>query len=168
MAVYLRPCNGCPLRNGCEQRDDFRKRVAGLGLRSATFDCERLKLALAPGTRITVNHPITVETSGYFGEPCHDVVRVELPATILGSGRDEFHCVIDRDALLAAIDEHEADAERADTYRFRKTMSHRRIVRFLDEPRRSFCECGRPRLLDGTCDKRPDEQCSAKVFERVA
>lgn len=168
MSVYLKPCTGCPLRNGCEQRDDFRKRVAGLGLRSATFNCDRLRKAITPGTRILVNHPISVETSGYCGEPYTDVVRVEVPATIVTSDRDEFSCVIDRDALLAAIDEHEADADKVDIYRFRKTMKARRIVKFLDEPRRAICPCGNPRLAGGACDRRPDRECYERQFDTPA
>jgi len=165
MAVYLRPCTGCPLRVGCKQRDEFRQRVAGLGLRSATFNCALLKSALAPGTRIVVRHPIGVETSGYSGEPYYDIVRVELPATIIGSGRDDFSCVIDRDALVAAIEEHEADADKLDIYRFRKTMKHTRIVRFLDEPRRALSPCGRPKRPDGKCDLRADESCCGAQFQ---
>lgn len=159
MSVYLKPCTGCPLRAGCEQRDEFRRRVAGLGLRSATFNCERLKRALTPGTRVSIAQPITVETSGYSGEPCIDVVREVVPATIINGGRDDFSCVVDRDALLAAIQKHEGDEEKIDTYRFRKTMQARRIVNFLDEPRRLLCGCGHVRLLDGSCDKRQTEDC---------
>lgn len=161
MSVYLKPCTGCPIREGCEQRDEFRRRVAGLGLRSATFNCDRLKKAIAPGTRILVSHPITVEGSGdgYYG-PTTEIVREDLPATITSSGVDEFSCVIDRDALVAAIEEQEGEGlDKVDTYRFRKTMKARRIVKFLDEPRRITCDGGRWLLPSGSCDKRPDEDC---------
>jgi hypothetical protein len=164
MSVHLKPCTGCPLRNGCEQRDEFRRRVAGLGLRSATFNCDRLKTAMAPGTRIIVSHPVKVEMGGsYYEGPQFDVIRKDLPATITGSGRDEFSCVIDRDALLAAIAAEEGeDADKVDTYRFRKTMKARRIVRFLDEPPRPLCiTCGNVRLPDGRCDTRGDVKCDS-------
>jgi len=165
MAVYLRPCTGCPLRSGCEQRDEFRKRVSGLGLRSATFNCSRLKAALEPGTRIVVRHPIKVAGGGdHYYSPEYDIVRVELPATITSSDRDDFSCVIDRDALVAAVEENEADPEKIDVYRFRKTMKHSRIVRFLDEPRRALSACGRPKLPGGQCDLREAEDCCNAQF----
>jgi hypothetical protein len=161
MSVYLKPCTGCPIREGCEQRDEFRRRVKGLGLRSATFNCERLKKALQPGTRVVISHPITVASGGdhYYG-PEFEIVREDLPATIVSADSDEFSCVIDRDALVKAIEGQEGEgADKVDTYRFRKTMKARRIVRFLNEPRRSLCDCGKVRLTDGTCDKRPTEDC---------
>lgn len=161
MSVYLKPCTGCPLREGCKQRDEFRRRVKGLGLRSATFNCDHLKKAITPGTRILVSHPIRVEISGSeWTGPEYDIVRKDLPATITGSDRDEFSCVIDRDALLAAVAAEEGeDTDKVDTYRFRKTMKARRIVKFLHEPRRKLCACGKVRLPDGSCDKRPTEDC---------
>lgn len=161
MSVYLKPCTGCPLRDGCEQRDEFRRRVKGLGLRSATFRCSILQAAIAPGTRILVSHPITVETGGdHYYSPQFEVIREDLPATITSSDCDEFSCVIDRDALVAAIELHEGEGlDKVDTYRFRKTMKARRIVKFLHEPRRNLCACGKVRLPDGSCDKRPTEGC---------
>lgn len=161
MSVYLKPCTGCPLRDGCEQRDDFRKRVRGLGLRSATFNCDRLKAAIAPGTRIVISHPITVEMGGgYYSGPQYDILREDLPATIVSSGVDDFSCVIDRSALAEAIELNEAEgADKIDTYRFRKTMPARRIVRFLDEPKRRICGCGKVVLPGGGCDKKSEEDC---------
>lgn len=168
MAVYLKPCTGCPLRVGCDQRDEFRRRVKGLGLRSATFRCSILQTAIAPGTRILVSHPITVETGGDYGHgPQFDVIREDLPATITSSDCDEFSCVIDRDALVAAIALHEGEGlDKVDTYRFRKTMKARRIVRFLDEPKRVQCDGFRWRLPSGDCDKRPDEDCSCALVKQ--
>lgn len=162
MGVYLKPCTGCPLRDGCKLRDEFRRRVNGLGLRSATFRCDVLAKALSPGTRIIVSHPITVETGGdYHSGPQYDVVREDLPATITSSDCDEFSCIIDREALVAAIEAQEGEGlDKVDTYRFRKTMKARRIVRFLDEPKRCQCDGHRWLLPSGGCDKRPDEDCS--------
>lgn len=161
MAVYLKPCTGCPLRHGCEQREDFRRRVRGLGLRSATFNCEKLAGALQLGTRVVIRHPIAVEyDTGYgsFGE--YKIVHVEVPATITGNGRAEFSCVVDRDALLASTRERDGDDSKIDIYRFRKTMPARRIVRFLNEPRRRLCtQCGNAKLPNGTCDGRREQAC---------
>ncbi len=161
MAVYLKPCTGCPLREGCEQRNAFRKLVSGLGLRSATFNCDRLKSAIAPGTRILVSHPIRVETGrSYYEGPQYEIIREDLPATIIHSGRDDFSCVIDRDALRTAIEDNGGEeAEPIDTYRFRRTMNARRIVGFLDEPKRRICGCGNAVLPNGDCDKRPNAEC---------
>jgi hypothetical protein len=160
MSVYLKPCTGCPLRQGCVQRDEFRRRVAGLGLRSATFNCDRLKNAIVPGTRVAVSHPISVEVGGGYEGPEYRIIREDLPATITGSGRDYFSCVVDRDALATAIAKHGGvDEDKIDTYRFRKTMSARRIVRFLDEPRRPLCGCGNVRLPGGRCDSRGGVEC---------
>jgi len=169
MAVYIKPCTGCPLRAGCEQRDEYRRRVAGLGLRSATFNCDRLKEAIAPGTRVVISHPITVESGGDYYGPQFDIIREDLPATITGSGVDEFSCVIDRDALVAAIELQEGEGlDKVDTYRFRKTMKARRIVRFLDEPKRRTCDGGRWVLPNGCCDKRPDEDCFCEHTKKRA
>jgi len=161
MSVYLKPCTGCPLREGCEQRNEFRRRVSGLGLRSATFNCDRLKDAIAPGTRVLVSHPIAVDAGGtWYNGPEIRIIRADLPATITNSDRDKFSCVIDRDSLLEAIEDHGGDgAENADTYRFRKTMGARRIIRFLDEPRRRICGCGNAVLPSGDCDRKPDVDC---------
>lgn len=168
MGVYLKPCTGCPLRAGCDQVETFRKRVSGLGLRSATFNCERLEKAIAPGTRVLVPHPIKVDTGGGYGATEYDFLRIDLPATILSADRDKFSCVIDRDALLAAIEDHGGeDAETVDTYRFRKTMPARRIARFLDEPKRKICFCGKSVLPDGQCDKRPNEGCMKAELSEV-
>jgi len=162
VSVYLKPCTGCPLRNGCEQRDEFRKRVSGLGLRSATFNCERLAKAIQAGTRILVSHPIRVETGGSYEGPEYRIIRADFSATITNSDRDKFSCVIDRDALVEAIDDQGGeDSEKVDTYRFRKKMLARRVVRFLDEPKRHICGCGNPVLPSGECDKRSNEDCWA-------
>lgn len=87
-------------------------------------------------------------------------IRKDLPATITSSDREEFSCVIDRDALLAAIEHEEGeDAAKVDTFRFRKTMKARRIVRFIDEPKRRICGCGNVALPGGGCDKKSDKDC---------
>lgn len=170
MSVYLRPCTGCPLREGCKQRDEFRRRVAGLGLRSATFNCDHLKKAIEPGTRILISHPIKVETEGsYYDGPQFDFIREDLPATIISSDGERFSCVIDRDALAQAIERHEGeDIDKVDTYRFRKTMLARRIVRFLDEPKRRVCDGGRLLLPEGGCETRHHEDCNCAPTKAVA
>jgi hypothetical protein len=163
MSVRINPCFGCPLRVGCEQRAEFSKKVAGLGLRSATFNCARLSTAIAPGTRIVIASP--VRSIGDYDS--YDITRVETPATITSSRGNEFACVVDREPLLEAMREHGDEETDVDRVRFRKTMRHSRIVRFLDEPRRGFCEHGSLRTPDGKCEVR-DNECSCQQFKVAA
>lgn len=169
MAVYIRPCVGCPLREGCDLRADFRRKVHGLGLRSATFNCSILEAELRPGRRIIVLQPIAVYVGcdAYEGEQ-RDIVRVEVPATILSAKADVFSCVVDREALLKETEalNHAEEIDKIDTFRFRKAMRVARIVRFLDEPDANLCKAGRPTWphLNG-CDRRPEEVCYCSLNE---
>lgn len=160
MAVYLKPCNGCPLRAGCEQRDEFRRRVAGLGLRTATFNCAKLDERLAPGTRIVIKHPVKGETSEPYE---YDISYYEVPATITSSKDGEFACVIDLEPLKEVIDVYAVEGDQdPNKTRFRKYMKHRRIVRFLDEPKRRICENGN--VTEGeTCARPEGHDCHCKI-----
>lgn len=91
MSVYLKPCTGCPLRDGCEQRDDFRKRVRGLGLRSATFNCDRLKAAIAPGIGVLLREL-------YYGAYPHLRPQSAVSAGIVETCNIE--CVLRRVTIL--------------------------------------------------------------------
>lgn len=163
MSVRINPCFGCPIRTDCETRAVYKARVSGLGLRSATFRCDRLAERLRPGTRIVVRHPIK-DTDDYE----YGVSHVELPATITTSDGQKFACVIDREALAAALGyDGEYEDDMVDRVRFRKTMRHSRIVRFLDEPRRLLAECGNPITPDGKHDSR-NGPCGCKQFGEVA
>lgn len=157
MAVRINPCFGCPLRSGCDQREDFAKRVRGLGLRSATFNCAKLTGALSVGTRIEIAAPI--RDYGTSMDPGYEfaITRVVLPATIHSTDGSRFACVIDREAMQAAMDRHSDGETSVDAVRFRRTMRHSRIVRFLDEPRRKLCEFGNVITPDGKCDSRNSE-----------
>lgn len=154
MAVRINPCFGCPLRHGCERRAEFASRVRGLGLRSATFDCDRLAEALQPGTRIEIAAPI--RSYAKFGDD-YTITRAHVPATITTNRRTEFACVVDREPLKAAMHTCGDEETDVDRVRFRRTMRHSRIVRFLDEPKRTLCEFGNPCAPDGKCDSRGDE-----------
>lgn len=165
MSVRINPCFGCPLKEGCEQRGTFRKKVSGLGLRSATFNCKRLAAALEPGTRVLITHPIRD-----YGI-CQDYVEyvithVEVPATISSSRGHEFSCIIDRGAIAEAAEDYGDSEMDVDRVRFRKTMRHSKIVKFLDEPKRTFCEQGCLLTPDGSCEIR-DGECYCKQFEGV-
>ena len=151
MSVRIKPCYSCPLSSGCELKAEFRKRVAGLGLRSATFNCPRLAERLAPGTRIVVTMP-NIEPAEYGdAEVCCG--RREVPATIVTSNGCDFSCVVDQEAVATMVEDGEV-AESADPnkIRFRKTMKHSRILQFLDEPKRVLCMFGNPKLPNGKCD----------------
>lgn len=149
MAVRINPCFGCPLRFDCALRADFARRVHGLGLRSATFNCERLSKALAPGTRIVITAP-TFGFAEYEGEIMTG--RREVKATITSSFGNRFACVVDQSEIDAMAEDGEtAESANLDRIRFRKTMRHSRIVRFLDEPAWRVCEYGNAKSPDGTC-----------------
>jgi len=166
MSVRINPCFGCPLRVGCEQRADFAKRVRGLGLRSATFNCERLAAALTMGTRIEIAAP--VRDYRYGGSEDHgfeySITRFNVPATITTQNPTTFACTIDREPLKTAMEKCGDGETDVDRVRFRKTMRHSRIVRFLDEPKRTFCEFGNVRKPEGGCDARNGE-CGCQQFK---
>ncbi len=152
MAVRINPCFGCPLRKGCEQKQEFSKRVAGLGLRSATFDCSRLSEALSFGSRIVVKMP-TFGPDEYEGTVFNG--HREVNATIHSSDGNRFACVVDK-ADIDLMVEDEVLAESADPakIRHRKTMRHTRIVRFLDEPKWTKCESHGLVSPSGDCAER--------------
>lgn len=156
MAVRINPCFGCPIKAGCSLRDDFRKRVSGLGLRSATFRCSRIEDALAPGTRISIEHPFRAAGDNFYGD--YNIVRHEVPATISSSSGHMFSCIVDRDVLVDLLENYEGSETDPDKVRFRKTMRHSRIVKFLDEPKRRLCDNGNPILPSGDCDQRSSDK----------
>lgn len=160
MSVRINPCYGCPVKDGCEQRAVYRKRVSGLGLRSATFRCERLKERIKPGTRIVVTMP-TLRWSEY-GDTNIFCGRREVKATIHSSDGMHFACVIDKSEIDDMADRGEvsesADPERI---RYRKTMRHSRIVRFLDEEPWRVCEFGAVVSPSGSCG---NSHCSCQEY----
>lgn len=158
MSVRINPCHGCPIRKGCDLKTDFSRKVAGLGLRSATFNCARLAERLAPGTRIVVTMPVFGPTE--YGDAEVVCSRHEVPATIVTSKGNAFACIVDLEAVKV-MEEDGYLSETADPnkIRFRKTMKHTRIVRFLNEDKREMCMFGNPMLPSGKCDTR-DNACS--------
>lgn len=157
MGVRINPCHGCPLREGCEQRTEFRRRVSGLGLRSATFRCGRLDEALRPGRRIMISTPYMEDRSSYW-EPDYRVRHKAVPATITGAHDGTFTCTIDPGHVVGKIDcDGAADEESVEKYRFRRRMRAQRIIRFLDEPDQPICRNGRVQR-DGKCDSPREER----------
>ena len=146
MAVRISPCYRCPLGEGCEQRAEFRRRVAGLGLRSAAFPCDRLAAELRPGRRVIIMQPVLTEHPGSW-EPETHVVKREVAATVTSvSGHYRFACTVD----LGAVGETEFDDDADPKKRFRRMQAHYRIVRFLDEPDGKVCRFGNV-VKDGVC-----------------
>lgn len=162
MSVRINPCFGCPLRVGCDQRSEFAARVRSLGLRSATFNCARLAEKLTPGTRIEIAAPVRdyrdhgSVTPDDFGLE-YQITRFNVPATITTRNPTTFACIVDREPLKAAMEKCGDYETNFDRVRFRKIMRHSRIVRFLDEPKRAFCEFGNVKTPDGQCDARDGE-----------
>lgn len=156
MSVYIKPCHGCPIGKGCQKRAEFKAKVAGLGLRSATFDCPILKEKLAPGTRIVIAVPMF--DANEWGGEFHFCGRLEVKATINASKGAKFSCVVDTDQEEFLLD-NGAELRNPERIRFRKMQNHTRIVKWLDEPKRARCACGSIRLPDGKCDVPKGEQC---------
>lgn len=172
MSVRLNPCVGCPIvrgqpRDACSLRNEFRAKITGLGLRSATFNCPILAARLKPGVRITVSQPVKTESGSEYHE--YDIERHHLPATITSADGNNFSCVVDRDALIAVIDDEDKEQlATVDRYRFRKTMKHSRIVAFLDEPPREICSGGNVIDKSLVCDRRDGIECMCQTHERYA
>lgn len=165
MSVRINPCFGCPLSKGCEQKSDYKRRVSGLGLRSATFRCAKLSEVLSAGTRVEIAAPIRDYTrhEDDFGFQ-FEIIHAWVPATITASKGHEFACIIDREPLLMAM-RNRGDLETdVDKVRFRKYMRHARIVRFLDEPKAKLCAYGNPILADGRHDVR-EGQCDCSALD---
>ena len=164
MSVRLNPCFGCAIvrgqpRDACGLRNEFRAKIAGLGLRSATFNCPILAAKLKPGVQITVRQPVRADDD--------DIELHHLPATITSADGNNFSCVVDRDALVAVIgDDDKEQLATVDRYRFRKTMKHSRIVAFLDEPPREICSGGNVIDKSLVCDRRYGIECTCQTHER--
>ncbi len=156
--MRINPCHGCPVRDGCALRDEFRQRARGIGARSVTFHCPRLAEEFRPGRRVLVPTP-RLKDMGSCYEPDYRVEMVAVPATVTGYRNAEFSCVIDPGHVYGNLDEDGERGAADDKFRFRRAMRVQRVVRFLDEPDRARCKHGRVALPDGDCDKPPGEDC---------
>lgn len=100
----------------------------------------------------------------------HEVTigRREVKATIHSSHGNEFACVVDQSDIDKMV-EDEVVAENADPtkIRWRKTMRHSRIVRFLDEPSWTRRNCGNLISPDGACHTH-DGVCTCKHYGTIA
>lgn len=158
MSVRITPCYRCPLREGCELRDEFRARARTAQAAAIRFKCQKIAAAMKPGTRILIDQPVA-------GDDCDDergpqVYHAQMKATITASDGYRFACT---------VDEHELIDERK--YRFRKMRPAYRIIRFLDEAPNQLCRCGNV-VVDGNCETlaraEPVEKCEVIDFDAYA
>jgi hypothetical protein len=128
MAVYLKPCHGCPIGRDaeCTIRDEMRRRVSGLGLRSASFRCSRLAEEIRVGRRVRVSVVIAKQ---YHGPDGGSIVRGAVKATVTGSHDGEFCFRIDEGEIKV-----NAIVREPEKIHYRGWTPVRRIVGFLDEP----------------------------------
>lgn len=152
MGVRLNPCFGCPLQEGCDLRPEWRKRVSGLGLRSATFDCPRLAKQLRPGRRIEIAVPFEKWTDGHFDGPQLEIFKAPVSATITYVCRSHH--------FVCTVDPH---PDIADKYRFRRRLRHSRIKRFLEEPDARICPALSHVVREGRCDRPPNQLATVAV-----
>ncbi len=164
MGVYIKPCRGCPLREGCTDREELRRKACGIGAQSVRFACAKLASQVRPGRRITINTPVA-RWGSYYGEPEHAVSRESVSATIHTVRSDySFGAVVDREAMEAIaaqpnVVKEQWTSEEIEKRRFRRVQPHSRIVMFLDEPDRGRCEAGQIKRADGSCDMRGGCEC---------
>lgn len=161
MPVRLNPCFGCPLRSGCELRDEWRRKVSGLGLRSATFRCPKLSAEIRPGRRIEIEVPYVAEIWRHSEDEVRERMgRKSVRATItiaMDDGR--FCCTVDPGQIDEDIVPDGTDINRI---RFRKPLRPQRIRCLLAGPDWPVCKTG-ARVKDGdSCDRPPDEPCHCK------
>ncbi|MTW19416.1 hypothetical protein GJ689_24810 [Rhodoplanes serenus] len=162
MGVRINPCFRCPLRQGCDLVADFRRRASLASAVSITFRCAKLGAEVRRGRRIVIRTPVRSHVAGSPDDPEYRIAWREVSATICSAQPDyRFSCVVDlgqigEDGLAKGVD--------PDAVRYRKTQSHYRIVRFLDEPDAKFCDSG-ALLRDGKCDTKDRERMCKQLTE---
>ena len=138
MSARIFPCFRCPLRKGCDERNELlRLAAAATGAVSIRFRCEKLKMALRIGRRIEISTPAVTNVDRDDGSVT--ISHQPVPATItrLAAGY----------AFGSVIDPGYAE----DRFRFRRNQHHYRIIRFLDEPDAEVCQGGAV-VREGRCD----------------
>ena len=166
--THIAPCTRCPLKQGCELRDEFRARVRGLGASSVRFKCSRLAAEIRIGRRVIIRATILEECSYSDGDEYGSIIRhYEVAATVTTAYPDySFAATIDQGALESSMGGErdnwfeDVPTEQVNKRRFRRKQKHIRIVRFLNEPDRQFCSAYKILLLpDGSCDHHPNGEC---------
>ena len=81
----IRPCLRCPLRKGCDRREEIRRRVRelrDLAPREFIFRCAKLLAELRPGRRVVIIQPVAYENHA-VAEPYTGFLRKAVAATIV-------------------------------------------------------------------------------------
>ena len=142
MGTRINPCFGCPLREGCQQREVYRKKVRKLAARVVEFTCPILAKRIRKGARVVIRASRIV--SDWTGEPQLETLHV--PATITATRPGHaFACTVDPGQGVE------------DRYRFRRFQKHTRILELLEESR-AVCDVGNVQQPDIGCD-RGDGEC---------
>ena len=163
MGVRINPCHGCPAKTDCDLYEQFRAVACGIGARSVSFRCERIKAELRPGRRVVVPTPRMRVRQVYSGSFYCLIEMVAAPATVTASDdAGWFSCVIDPGNVYGRPEEVTGEpSPPSDKYRFRKKMRAARIIRFLDEPDAEICARGNVKQ-NGKCNTSSGEcQCEA-------
>jgi hypothetical protein len=102
----ISPCIQCSpsLKEGCELRESFKAKIAGLGLTSARFRCQRRLDAFRPGRRVlaTLTSAIQVDFGSY--DPDVRYSDAKAPGTIVGDS-------MKRGRVLVWIDDGEIERQ---------------------------------------------------------
>jgi hypothetical protein len=152
--MRINPCHGCPLGKDCDLRAGWRKRAAGSGFRSVSFECEKLSAEMRIGRNIEIETPIFLGCNGYYE---YRFGSRSVRATSIGTATGHwFTCVIEPNQLSA---DDVFPGTSHNKIRFRKKLRHTRIKRFLLGPDAEIGECGHIQR-DGKCDTPPGEGCS--------
>lgn len=159
MSTRIYPCFRCPLRIGCEQHAEFKRRAKDVGARSIAFDCSRLGGELRPGRRVVIRQPFQrpyqQHDGSYDGE--YSIEHREVSATVTSIARRGYR-------FAAVVDPGSGEFEN-EKFRFRRKQPHFRVVRFLDEPDAELCTQGNVRR-GGKCDAL--NECTCEQFREAA
>jgi hypothetical protein len=160
--MRLNPCHACPLRKGCENLDQLKKKASGTGARSISYDCAKLDKEMRIGRRILIETVILTPTDNpYYGGDVYDRSRRNVKATITArSGYYRFACIVDPGQIT---EEDVAEGVDTNKIRFRKTMRHTRIMGFMDEPDAEISMCGNVKR-DGKCERQDGRECDCYQF----
>lgn len=128
-AVRIRPCHGCPRKEGCHQFPGVKAMADGLGDTLTNIDvrCHLYEQEMRPLRRIKFRP--------FRGSVEHNVM---VTGTIMKVERGyRFSCVIDPE-YVDEVDIY----EQGNIYLLRKGISPHAIIEFLDEPDAELCRRG--------------------------
>ncbi len=157
--MRIKPCHGCPLSKGCEQRETFRAAAKGTGAASITFRCPILSREVREGRRVLIH--VKMVASGESWDDTAVYTGVARATILYAKADHSFSSAIDLDNFTpdewADFREHARDPERL---HFRRTAKHSRIAAFLDEPDAVACKNLRYAV---ECANTPECPCSPRI-----